>query len=624
MRTTLQHVRRWFQAPNDATVPQRPSHGRFEAQGADALLAPHNGLVSTLKGLSGVPESHWQRLYQALLDRFAVLVQLLPASEAHHHAGPGGLLRHGLEVAHNALLLRRGILLPPNASPEEQASQQDLWTYACFTGALLHDLGKPVVDQAITLYHADGSSHTWTPVSGPMPEGSQYQMTFRRERIHRQHERIAPLLAPILLPQHGLDWLASAPTLLDAWLAAIQGAMEDAGPLGAIIAKADRRSIAENLAGGVTPQMPTTRVKPLAERLLTGLRHLITSGDLPLNRRGAAGFTDEHHLWLVSKRTIDALLVHLIEEGQPGIPTRNSRVMDELQQHGIVVPNEDRAIWLCDITIADWRQSLTCLKIDLSRIWPDPDQRPSGTGVTVHPSDTKPTTEVNSDEEAEANQDRRPSAPGIQTPPVPANEPDLPLPPLPISTDHPDGPESNDIADDLALPLPVDLNAATGRDTDEGTTQDAEKQAEVGTSGPTNTSPSTPAPSPPKKAEEDQASGDAGKQFLAWLRDGLATGRLAINTPQARLHVIEQGLVLVSPGIFKDFDPPRWNHVQKRFQKLKLHQRTHDNMNIWTCKASGARKQALMKVYLISKNEVSELGLTLPPPNPAVNLLPMA
>ncbi|MGI9573305.1 MobH family relaxase [Alloalcanivorax xenomutans] len=624
MRTTLQQVRRWFQAPNDATALQRPSHGRFEVQGADALLAPHNGLISTLKGLAGVPESHWQRLYQALLDRFAALVQLLPASEAHHHAGPGGLLRHGLEVAHNALLLRRGILLPPNASPEEQASQQDLWTYACFTGALLHDLGKPVVDQEITLHHANGSSHAWTPVSGPMPEGSQYHVTFRRGRVHRQHERIAPLLAPILLPQHGLDWLASAPTLLDAWLAAIQGAMEDAGPLGAIIAKADRRSVAENLAGGVTPQMPTTRVRPLAERLLTGLRHLITSGELPLNRRGAAGFTDEHHIWLVSKRAIDALLVHLIEEGQPDIPSRNSRVMDELQQHGIVVPNGDRAIWLCDITIADWRQSLTCLKIGLSRIWPDPDQRPSGTGVTIHPSATKPATETDSDEEGGtgASQNNRPSAPGLPTPSVPTNEADFPLPPMSTSTGHLNDPGSNDIADDLALPLPVDLNAGTGRDTDEGATQNAEKeikQIEAGTSAA-----AAPTPSPHSHEKDaEAASGDAGKQFLAWLRDGLATGRLAINTPQARIHVIEQGLILVSPGIFKDFDPARWNHVQKRFQKLKLHQRTHDNMNIWTCKASGARKQALMKVYLISKNEISELGLTLPPSNPAVELLLM-
>ncbi|PHS63332.1 MAG: hypothetical protein COB00_12120 [Alcanivorax sp.] len=629
MRTTLQQVRRWFQAPNDATALQRPSHGRFEVQGADALLAPHNGLISTLKGLAGVPESHWQRLYQALLDRFAALVQLLPASEAHHHAGPGGLLRHGLEVAHNALLLRRGILLPPNASPEEQASQQDLWTYACFTGALLHDLGKPVVDQAITLYHTDGSGHSWTPVSGPMPEGSQYQMTFRHGRAHRQHERIAPLLAPILLPQHGLDWLASAPALLDAWLAAIQGAMEDAGPLGAIIAKADRRSVAENLAGGVTPQMPTTRVKPLAERLLTGLRHLLTSGELPLNRRGAAGFTDEHHLWLVSKRAIDALLVHLIEEGQPGIPTRNSRVMDELQQHGIVVPNEDRAIWRCDITIGDWHQSFTCLKIDLSRIWPDPDQRPSGTGVTVHPDATKPPTDMDSDEAAatEDDQDRRPSAPGLPTPPQPANEPDLPLPPMPTATGHPDGGNGETIADDLALPLPVDLNVGANRDTDEGATQNAEKeikQIEADTNVPTSPGATTPGASSSQNAAHEAVpvSGDAGKQFLAWLHDGLATGRLAINTPQARLHVIEQGLVLVSPGIFKDFDPARWSHVQKRFQKLRLHQRTHDNMNIWTCKAAGARRQALMKVYLIPQTEISELGLALPPPNPAVSLLP--
>src|SRR5690606_7208040 len=160
------------------------------------------------------------------------------------------------------------------------------------------------------------------------------------------------------------------------------------------------------------------------------------------------------------KRTIDALLVHLIEEGQPGIPTRNSRVMDELQQHGIVVPNEDRAIWLCDITIGDWRQSLTCLKIALSRIWPDPDQRPSGTSVTVPPADANRTTDVGYDEEggAGASQHNRPSAPGLPTPPAPIKEAGFRLPRMSVSTGHRDGRERNDIADDLALALPGELN----------------------------------------------------------------------------------------------------------------------------------------------------------------------
>src|SRR2546429_7625500 len=42
-------------------------------------------------------------LAERLLERFAVTVGDLPASAAHHHAEPGGLCRHSLEVALKAL-----------------------------------------------------------------------------------------------------------------------------------------------------------------------------------------------------------------------------------------------------------------------------------------------------------------------------------------------------------------------------------------------------------------------------------------------------------------------------------------------------------------------------------------
>src|SRR2546429_186244 len=42
-------------------------------------------------------------LAERLLQRFAVTVGDLPASAAHHHAEPGGLYRHSLEVALKAL-----------------------------------------------------------------------------------------------------------------------------------------------------------------------------------------------------------------------------------------------------------------------------------------------------------------------------------------------------------------------------------------------------------------------------------------------------------------------------------------------------------------------------------------
>ena len=75
-------------------------------------------------------ENIWQRaslshpqfadLYQGPLNRYAELVQQLPASQNHHHAHPGGMLDHGLEIVAYALKIRQTYLLPIGAPPESQ------------------------------------------------------------------------------------------------------------------------------------------------------------------------------------------------------------------------------------------------------------------------------------------------------------------------------------------------------------------------------------------------------------------------------------------------------------------------------------------------------------------------
>lgn len=105
---------------------------------------PVRSLVTAIRVAVGLPESHWRRIYLLVLHNYAELSQRLPASEAHHHAEIGGLLRHGLETMLEALMLRRNQLLPLGTPAEEIARHQDLWTYAATTSALLHDVGKPV------------------------------------------------------------------------------------------------------------------------------------------------------------------------------------------------------------------------------------------------------------------------------------------------------------------------------------------------------------------------------------------------------------------------------------------------------------------------------------------------
>jgi hypothetical protein len=60
--------------------------------GADSLIA-------SIRVKTGLAPTNFERDYAQTIGQFMAFVQLLPASESHHHAQPGGLLLHALETA---------------------------------------------------------------------------------------------------------------------------------------------------------------------------------------------------------------------------------------------------------------------------------------------------------------------------------------------------------------------------------------------------------------------------------------------------------------------------------------------------------------------------------------------
>jgi len=519
------------------------------------LLGQRTKQVKTIQQLAGIPKAHWRKLYLDALLAFADYVQQLPASEAHHHPGAGGLLDHSLEVVIHALHIRRGHLLPHGADAEEITAKKDLWTYAVFSAALLHDVGKPLMDQVVTLFDKQGQDlGQWDALTTPITGDGWYRIRYRKERQHRLHERAALLLSRLILPTPALNWLASDRTVLSAWMAAVSGMYEDAGTVGEIIQQADGLSVAESLgASSTTAQLPGAR-SPLHERLLTGLRFLLKENQIPLNRNGAAAWFDGEHLWLVSKRGIDAIREHLTQEGHTGIPTRNDRIFDELQQNNVLVPNGDRSIWKATISSDEWSHTLTCLCFSAARIWPDADSRPEVFTGSVTPVDS----------DAESNSDE---------------------------------------AEKTATPMTQESSEVKTVTTTAFDTVDffAGSQTEV---------------HPPLTDDND----DPGKRFKTWLHDGLRRNKLETNSVNARIHRVEEGLLLVSPGIFKDFDKANWQHVQKRFQKLKLHRKTTQGTNIYTYQVTGKRSRSRIKGFLIEAPETHFEDTTLPTPNPHLKL----
>jgi hypothetical protein len=106
----------------------------------------------------------------------------------------------------------------------------------------------------------------------------------------------------------------------------------------------------------------------------------------------------------------------------------------------------------------------------------------------------------------------------------------------------------------------------------------------------------------------------SGEHFMAWLRQHVASRKLIINDAKALVHTVADTVCLVSPGVFQRYaqEHPQtallakqdavadWQWVQKRFEKLGLHRKQANGLNIWTCEVSGPRKTRRLHGYLLN------------------------
>lgn len=167
--------------------------GWFIPKKADELLNTplrQQYLTTIWQNVSMSPEM-FKRYYRGPIEKYAEMVQLLPASESHHHSHIGGMLDHGLEVISIATKLRQNYVLPQNAIPEEQAKQLDVWTAAIIYGALLHDIGKVAVD--IEVIQKNGER--WYPWNGIPTE--PYKFRYIKNRDYALHPTIGGIFSEL-------------------------------------------------------------------------------------------------------------------------------------------------------------------------------------------------------------------------------------------------------------------------------------------------------------------------------------------------------------------------------------------------------------------------------------------
>ncbi len=108
-------------------------------------------------------------------------------------------------------------------------------------------------------------------------------------------------------------------------------------------------------------------------------------------------------------------------------------------------------------------------------------------------------------------------------------------------------------------------------------------------------------PAHPDEATEyledvDEGQPDAAGRFMDWLQHGLADGTLRVNVAGALVHFVPEGMLLVSPRIFREFvtrfgddgdsgaraagDPDIGKSIQRQFLRAGWHRRAGQGVNM--------------------------------------------
>lgn len=581
-----------------------PPKGLLRPQAAAALLATprRQKLLEHIWQRTSLSRRQFATLYLTPLERYAELVQQFPASEAHHHCYPGGMLDHGLEIVAYALKLRQSHLLPAGTTPEAQAAQAEAWTAGTAYAALLHDIGKIAVD--LHVEYDDGT--VWHPWHGPLRR--PYRFRYRKDREYRLHSAATGLLYARLLDRDIFDWLSGYPDLWAALLYVLAGQYEHAGTLGELVVQADQASVAQELGGDPGKALAAPR-HALQRKLLDGLRYLLKE-EFKLNQPQASdGWLTQDALWLVSKTVSDKLRAHLLSQGIDGIPSSNTAVFNVLQDHGIALATPDgKAIWKATVTSdAGWSHSFTFLKLSPAAIWEPADRPASFAGRVLVDQDEQEEPVPQTPAEPEAHRvEHAAAAPAV-------------MPAAPMTADN-DVAALFDLLDVTPTPstLPIASKPEVGTD--------------VGVEADPVPMPATALAATASHTAVQERTEPSGTHFMAWLRQGIQTRKLIINDAKALVHTVDGTAYLVSPGVFQRYaqEHPRvvalakpeklegWQWVQKRFEKLGLHRKQASGLNIWTCEVTGPRKSRRLHGYLLTDPQT--LFQEVPPNNPYLRL----
>ena len=361
--------------PTAAPSPDKLDFDQLPVLSARALidLTGQYSRLAHIRRIVQIDDATYQSLYQETLERFAVLVQLMPASQAHHHAVPGGMFVHTLEVLEIALTLRRQYKLPQFASEKQQEDERHLWTYAVFLATILHDVGKRLT---LCRFILDDERELAPFSTDPAKlAGRHYRIVFNDSKYHALHEQIGLAFIGHLLSPLAQDFILPRLHVMQQVMGYIHDDDDTAAIIGKIVREADQRSTGDSLQHIPTRKFKGATLENIGERLMTRLRHLLADNRFAINTHNGNVYTtgDFHtgYTYILSKTLADTLRNSLREDGQTDIPSDNNRIFDILGEHGFAERNanaDGKVMHYLKRTLQGKSDTYTVLKFRTARL----------------------------------------------------------------------------------------------------------------------------------------------------------------------------------------------------------------------------------------------------------------
>ncbi len=616
--------------------------------------------IAELRELMGLPEGDWQVCCLDAIRHFAEAVQLAPASEVHHHAFCGGLLVHTLDAAVIALKIRRKFSLPAGAGAERVNEAATRWTYGVFCSILLHDPGKVGAGVSLLAKTPDAVVR-WSPLNGSMRRHGirEYQLSFEKAP-YKLHTQVGQALFTEIIPEPGRRWISADQELLQQLLCAVGDVHgPGSGVLGEILVQADGQSVAKDLGQPKSTVKQTTGAASIAlvDKYMRSLRGLVSSGKLTLNKPGAQMFvTRQKHapdaasdVWVLCRAAAEAIVKDL-RAGDATVPSEPARVYDVLQEHGMCITTPSgKAIWNTIVHAGSWSSEFSVLRFEAFRIW-GPGKVPpafagsvkvikagaavkqkpsSGAGVSQRAAGPEEFSKFDADPgdyQDESGRWHGTAPEGMEESAGPEENSTLTAAPeLSAQAAAQEALLMQQLCGPMKKPKAGSAKVSTSAPAKATAVPDVK-------ASPLNAAPeaklATPAIPKSKPAAASAAmtapTGASGialsEAFFAYVKSLLDQDGSDLNCPTAMLHVHEDGLLLVTPKIFKAFAGDDWIALQTAVTAsgyVLCVQRRHV-LEYMIRDPQGKVSKSTLRCAVIVPNACKVLFNALPPCNQAI------